>query len=270
MTWRLWMAGLALAASPATAALVTSSDAGVIAAAADADHDRNEAHLKLLCKTKTEGGIISFVAGSEGKVLLAALSAKPLKDVRKDIWLSPRFTSPGKGRAATSATEDWAYLYDHNGDGRIDRMSFLIGPLPTEPDTHDPRLPNIAGDQVRIEGADMMARVMKAMRYGFWQAADEDADGMPDIMAMPARRKDTGWYRGWAIFDRRATTEDASCRFIDRDGSAKGPCHPGAEIGDYEGESLTARVWVRDPGPIFSAIQDAALACKLGAEAFRR
>ncbi|MFM7028961.1 MAG: hypothetical protein ACKOXK_09850 [Chakrabartia sp.] len=266
-TWGLLWASLML--GPAAAAPAGGGEAAILATAADAGQPRAESQLKPRCKQHGEGGTITFVAGADGKVLLAALSAKPLVDVRKDIWLSPHFSAAGEAGRATG-TQDWAYLYDADGDGKIDRMAFLIGPLPTEPDTADPGLPDITGDQIRVEGAEMLDRLIKAMRFGFWQAADEDGDGVPDTMAMPARRKDTGWYRGWAIFDRRATTEDAACRFIDRDGTAKGGCVPMRDPGDYEGPSLTTHVWVADPGPIFSAIQMAASACKLGAGDYRR
>ncbi|MEY4303913.1 MAG: hypothetical protein RIT52_88 [Pseudomonadota bacterium] len=265
----IWMIVAGLALGPAAAQPVGHGDASIIATAADAAQPRAEGHLKARCKIRGDGGTITFVAGKGGKVLLAALSAQPLANVRRDIWLSPRFSAAGQQGLATG-TQDWAYLYDQNGDGKIDRMAFLIGPIPTEPDTADPGLPNISGDQIRVEGQAMLDRMMKAMRFGFWQAADEDGDGVPDTMAMPARRKDTGWYRGWAVFDRRATTEDAACRFIDRDGSAKGSCYAAAEPGDYEGDSLTTHVWVSDPGPIFSAIQSAATACKLKAADYRR
>lgn len=262
----LAIAGLAL--GPAAALDPADGDAAILATAADAAHPRSERQLKARCQIRGDGGTITFVAGRDGKVLLAALSARPLADVRRDIWLSPRFAKAGEA-GSPAGTQDWAYLYDPDGNGKIDRMAFLMGPIPTEPDTPDPELPNISGDQIRVEGDAMMARLIAAMRYGFWQAADEDGDGVPDTMAMPARRKDTGWYRGWAVFDRRATTEDAACRFIDRDGTAKGSCFAAAEPGDYEGDDLTTHVWVSDPGPIFSAIQSAADACKLKAGDYR-
>ena len=244
---------------------LSNAEAAFRAVAAQADAPQDQAALKLLCAQRTEGGVISFVTGADGKVLLAALSAQPLTDVTRDIWLSPRFLRAGEAPVAGSetGTEDWAYVYDGNGDGQIDHMAFLIGALPTEPKTGAQALPNILGDRLRIKNAAMLDRVLQAMRFGFWQARDEDGDGVPDSMAMPARRRDNGWYRGWAIFDRRATSEDASCRFMDPNGKIVGSCQATNEPGEYGNNRLTTHVWVRDPGPIFSAILDAAADCKI-------
>lgn len=244
------------------AAKPASTEAAVVAVATEADEPPAQESLKPLCAQHTEGGVISFVTGGADRVLLVALSAQPLEDVQRDIWLSPRFSRAGEDQQATG-TQDWAYVYDGNGDGRIDHMAFLIGPLPTEPRNAGKRLPNISGSQLRIKNPAMLDEILKAMRFGFWQVRDEDGDGVPDNMAMPARRKDTGWYTGWAIFDRRATSEDASCRFVDRLGRPAGGCRAAQEPGGYENNRLATHVWVRDPGPIFSAILDAAQACKI-------
>lgn len=246
----------------ASSARLGSTEAALVAVAAEADAPPAQEALKPFCAQQTEGGVISFVTSGTDKVVLVALSAQPLADVQRDIWLSPRFARAGEDAQATG-TQDWAYIYDGNGDGQIDHMAFLIGPLPTEPRTAGKGLPNISGDQVRIKNPAMLDEILKAMRFGFWQVRDEDGDGVPDSMAMPARRKENGWYRGWAIFDRRATSEDASCRFIDRDGRPAGGCRAAQESGAYENNRLSTHVWVRDPGPIFSAILDAAKACKI-------
>lgn len=270
MLKRFAVLAMVLGLAPASVAQMrpSSSETAFVAVAADAGAPPAQASLKPFCAQRTEGGIISFVATDANKILLVALSAQPLDDVRKDIWLSPRFARAGE-EARPSGTQDWAYVYDGNGDGQIDHMAFLIGPLPMEPTTSGKRLPNISGDQLRVKNAAMLDDILKAMRFGFWQARDEDGDGVPDNMAMPARRKDNGWYRGWAIFDRRATSEDSSCRFVDRNGRAAGSCRAADEAGAYENGRLTTHVWVRDPGPIFSAILDAAKACNIQADQLR-
>lgn len=272
-----WMAAAFLTLLPVLASSAQAqtkplaADMAFRAVAQQATAPEDQTSLQPLCAQQTEGGVITFVADRDGKILLAALSARPLADVRRDIWLTPRFTRAGEAPVPGSdtATEDWAYVYDDNGDGQIDHMAFLIGPLPMEPERRGARLPNILGDRLQIESAAALDQILQAMHFGFWQARDEDGDGVPDSMAMPARRKDNGWYRGWAIFDRRATSEDASCHFMDRDGAPAGSCQAADAPGEYENSKLTAHVLVRDPGPIFSAILEAAATCHITAEQLR-
>ena len=79
--------------------------------------------LVIVCQKKLSRRYVTFV-GLQGdpRVLLAAVTLKPLPDPKTSISLSPEFVgiNPNPGKTST-----WAYVYDRNGDGAIDFSEFL-------------------------------------------------------------------------------------------------------------------------------------------------
>lgn len=239
----------------------------VMEVAADAVQPRDEADLKRDCISRSASGVVTFVREGRGKVLLASFTDRALADPRKDVLLAPRLFT-GRRRARPTATEDWGYVHDRNGDGRVDQIAFLVGPQVVEPDTPDPALPKAGEGQFHIQTAEQMQAVLRHMQFVFWQVIDTDFDGRPDVVAFPARRKDTGWYRGWALVDAPDPAAGA-CRMIAGDGTPAGSCAVAAEGRNIDGAAADAYRWILQPGMVFTAMRDAAAACKLGAADLR-
>lgn len=242
--------------------------ANVVAATRDADMPRDEQDLRKPCKSALTGGFLTFVRDKSGKVLLAALSGLPLADPRKDIWLSPHFTA-GQAKGRKTATQDWGYVHDTNSDGRIDHVTFMIGPLLMEPETPDPDLPKMSGDTLQAENAEQLKALLRHTPLGFWHMSDLDGDGTADMLAMPAMDKSTGWHRGWALLRGASPASGTPCLLVGREGSATGPCTLSIDDRKARSETMEAHLWATQPNYVMNAITAGAAACKLTAADLR-
>jgi hypothetical protein len=211
----------------------------IVAVAADSVVPRREAALTVGCQHRDPQGLVTFVNAADGRVLLAALTSRPLADPRRDLWLSPGFLTQ-RSKPRVTSTQDWAYVYDQDGDGHLDWIAFLIGPLAIRTGGPDEgNLPRIVDGHAQVTGIDALGAFMTRLRFGFWQAGDSDGDGAADVAAWPAERKADGWYRGWAVERLGARVgEAAACTLVDANGQAETPCI--ADGSDLRSEDASA------------------------------
>lgn len=247
---KAWQPALALsllvvAARAGSASFPEDIGATIVAGASSAARLGEERSLAIACSATLPDGAITFVRRKRGPVLLGVMSARPLKDLRREFTENPRMA-------------DWGLVRDRNGDGRIDQVVFNIGPLPTEPANPPPNLPAIVGGTVA--GGDI-GLMFENMKPAFWQAVDADFDGTADVYAFPAARRVNGWHRGWAA----VSADGATCRMIERDGSGAGGCTPGADGKELEGEAAVVHRWAARPELVFAGFDPAARQCRLGA-----
>jgi hypothetical protein len=278
---------LAMLASAGASAQVVDAPAGgqsaapiakvLLDAVHDADSPPGETTLRVVCAARVQAGpVVSFIGSSDGPVLLASLTENPLVDPTRDITL--RLPTGDQPQARPSATADWGYVYDHDRDGRIDHLVFLIGPTLMEPENPPTNLPPITGMD------DVTSRVTAALfapdslRYGFWQLLDTDHDGAMDTLAYPAMQKSNGWFRGWAVLsDPGAAPARRTCRIMDRDGRVIEGCTAttgsagGVDDGHggYEGQTASAHEHALRPDLVWDALQQGANACRLKADNLR-
>lgn len=163
-----------------------------------------EGRLELMCDGAGAAGDdplphVSF-AGFDGRTAsIAVLTAARPADLARTVWLRPRFV-PAEERARVAAewpelTLDWGWVYDRNGDGRIDWFAFVIGPAPVlPPGMTDP--PDLRG---MITKAELML-LLEHQAYRFWNVIDSDFDGAPDAMLVPARDAE-GWVEGAMLLE---------------------------------------------------------------------
>lgn len=272
-------AGASAQAVQATAQPVAPISKVLLDAVHDASAPPSEKTLRVVCAAKVKTGpVVSFVGSTDGRVLLASFTESPLADPSRDIALLHWSLSADQQRAGPSATIDWGYVYDHNKDGRIDHLVFLIGPMLMEPDNPPANLPPVIGLD------DVASRVTAAMfapdsmRTGFWQLLDTNHDGVADALAYPAMQKSNGWVRGWAVLtDIGAAPGRRTCRIMDRDGRVIEGCTAttgsagGVDDGHggYEGRTASAHEHALRPDLLWDALQQGASACKLKADNFR-
>jgi hypothetical protein len=111
--------------------------------------------LSILCREKRFlglGGHITFVGSPDKKVLLVVFTDKKVKDLSRVITLKPVFIKPSgavlaspSARVSLDATHDWAYVYDRNGDGQVDYLSFFFAALSIKPDDFPANYPKGGG-----------------------------------------------------------------------------------------------------------------------------
>jgi len=256
--WNWHFAALALAGGSAVAA-----DGGavfgravtdvIVAGAAAGEADRSREDWEPACSaTNPQYGAITFIRRKRGPVLMVAISNAPLKNLKRDF-------------IGNRNAQDWGLVFDRNGDGRIDQLVYHIGPLPIEPDNSVSNLPPLSGDEVRLTREQMLA-LLDHMKLGFWQALDSDGDGRADHYAFPAKRKASGWYRGWAVI----AAQGKACRIVGRDGSEVEDCVASTDGRDLESATFVAHRWAADPGAVLDAFNGAARECRLSAADFLR
>lgn len=263
----MFAAPLLLAAAPAMDWPPAALSARVVAAEADAIAPRREQDLRAGCRQRDAEGHVTFVNGADGRPLLVALTQRPLADPRRDIWLSPHFLS-ARDKGRSTGTEDWAYVLDENGDGRIDHIAYLIGPLPVRTGAPgEAPVPPIIDGSVKVTGVDAMAAFFARLRFGFWQVIDMDGDGTADAAAWPAERKEDGWHRGWAL---QRLGDPSACWLVDAQGRPEQACTLDEGGRDLVSESAKAHLWAKDSAGVFARILNAAAACRFGPGSLRR
>ena len=180
-----------------------------------------ESHLKILCQVqlRADQGYATVLSVKDNKVFIIAFSPHQLERPWSTITLRGVFVPTGESHPTDEGTMDWAYVFDRNGDGKIDLFSYLVGPLwmiPSADGDHD-QLP-VVKDGVLI---DFFEENRDKLRNGYWHVADDNFDGTPDVIV--ARTIDSrGWADGWVIVrDTDLDTDYDSCRatYADLDGA---------------------------------------------------
>jgi hypothetical protein len=247
-------------------------------AVTDAEQPRDGKNLKLLCETHVGEKTVSFLSLGDGTVLIAAFTDRPLRDPTKDIWLQTYFlrwdgnlTAAPYDTRRPSATADWAYVYDQNGDGRIDHLAFLIGPLNIEPPDAPADLPVTGPDGSfgALKGSLLKKWFRSINKFGFWQAIDENGDGKVSWLAIPARKKSNGWFRGWAVISQAGASIGPACQILDRDGAPLEAC-AAKGTRNYESTSRTVELWSSNPQIHLNEAIKGEEACHIGRGDLRR
>lgn len=240
----------------------------VLEVAEDSAVVRDEQTLTLICEAKVDDLTVSFIGGADGKVLLAAFPPHSLSDPRLDIWLKPQMT-PASDPGRSTGTQDWAYVYDKDRDGRIDHLSILYGPAPFEPASLAPaELPKFVNGEVSITSPAERELVLDSVRFAFWQLIDTGRDSYPDAIALPARRKLNGWYWGWIVLSPNEAGQ-TQCTSMGGAGEPLGPCAHTGVPQTYAGEAVEAQAPGPLPGRAMEVIQRGAEACRIKGKVLR-
>ncbi|MBI1804182.1 MAG: hypothetical protein HY033_05805 [Ignavibacteriae bacterium] len=87
--------------------------------------------LVIMCQKKLMKRYITFVGMKGDSVArIVAVTLKPITDVNKNISLVVDFQgiTPTPGKIST-----WGYIFDRNGDGKVDYMALVGGAAPFKP-----------------------------------------------------------------------------------------------------------------------------------------
>lgn len=225
-----------------------------------------QSKLKIVCQEKVGELYTTFVGVGGNRAVIAALSRHRLKNPDKNILLNWVFVPRSQRPPAQEGTMDWAYIFDRNGDGRIDYLAYLDGPNPVVPKDWTGDLPNL-GILTKQELKFFIAN----MRMTFWHLVDDNFDGWHDGVVVRMRDLKSRWTDSWLVardtqFDRTYDTcqwygEAFGWKGNNCEGSSKSYYVRGKKLGGLRLIPLT-------DNPFFRRINEGARECQLGSGSF--
>lgn len=85
--------------------------------------------LHVLCHVGMGEKYLNYIDTGNGTICVVSFTTRKMKNPQKEMSLKMnmmvnpiRFTYPG--------TQDWAYVFDRNGDRKVDYIAYLMGPMP--------------------------------------------------------------------------------------------------------------------------------------------
>jgi len=155
-----------------------------------------EKELSVVCAEKLHGGGVptgyaglwlSFLTTERGRVQIAALTKSSITRPADTIALKPLFNPLPTARVGSAGTLDWAYVYDRNGDGRIDYLVYLQNAHAVLPDPLPPGFPKpevLPNGQVR-GSMELIRAMISNAQLVFSHYADDRFDGRVDAVVVP-------------------------------------------------------------------------------------
>ena len=140
------------------------------------DFPSTDKPLSMLCQKKMDKRYVSFVSTKgEQKAIIVAVTLVPLDDPQKLVSRTVEFDGihPGVGKIST-----WGYIYDRNGDAKVDYMALVGGAASFEgltfPDSFPKRGQSMSPDQMEyfVGHAKLV--------FNYW--ADDNGDGALDAV----------------------------------------------------------------------------------------
>lgn len=171
-----------------------------------ADSPPDESLLSVECREKIDNIYVTFVGAEKGKVLLAAITQEKLKKPDKYILLKVYNTKSLENPILPTRdyVMDWGYVYDRNGDGKIDYVAYNVGPMPFKQKDFPEDYPK-GGQSLNLSDIELL---FKSMRLLFTHWADDNYDGKVDAVVFEAVDPERNWVEGWTAV--RSTKYDGT------------------------------------------------------------
>ncbi len=145
--------------------------------------------MKVICSHKLDGKNVTFIGFSgEPFIRIVAVTLSPITDVKKEISLTVDFEGihPTPGKIST-----WAYMYDRNGDGKIDYLALVGGAAAFEGADFPDNFPK-HGQPMSRKQIDYFVGQCRTI---FNHVADDNYDGKIDAMVQVDMDPDREWVR---------------------------------------------------------------------------
>lgn len=169
-------------------------------------HPPSESSLKAFADWKAEDGShVTLISAGRKRAFLAAFTREKVKQPDQALFLRPRYVVAKDMKAVAAGREplvrttaggldSWTYVYDRNGDGRADYLTYLAGPMPVQDDSFPADYPR-DGEPLTQAQLDYS---LDRQRYVFTHAADEDYNGAIDALVLYVRDPDRAWVKEFA------------------------------------------------------------------------
>lgn len=154
----------------------------------------DEKSLITVCQKKIGFNHVSFLGQRDHRALIVQFSLQPETDIHKRIWLTHRYIArpfPNAGNQiislpAVTAGEiiHWGYIFDRNGDGKIDYVAWLFGALPVKERDFPKDFPKADQTPLNKEVLSVGSLLLESGRLVFRHIADENFDGKVDAMVI--------------------------------------------------------------------------------------
>jgi hypothetical protein len=132
--------------------------------------------LVILGSKKIDKRYVTIAGYPEDKsVLLAAVTLKPIKNLSQEISLSVQFR---KMQPNVGPTSTWGYIFDRNGDGKVDYMALLGGAAGYK----DDQFPQAFPEKGKPLQADQVEYYLSHCRLVFNHWADDNFDDTLDAV----------------------------------------------------------------------------------------
>ena len=278
LTARLLLAGASLsfaATAPAVAAALPQRVATLYLSVLSMAQSQ-PAHRPLIrqCQTRiAQDHYVTFLGVRNNRSLIVAFSRQPLSDPSRDIALAPLFVMKGgllQPRAydprARTPTIDWGYIFDTNGDGRVDYLAYLESASPVAPEGSSANLPPLLGT---ITGKAYKLG-MRHTRLVFWQAIDTDFSGRSDLLLAPMKDRRTGWVDSTLLLTgvNRKGEHPHCVWFQGNPGKAMYACQSAGNGFSVAGKQVLGFRTVPPRVDFITRVNVAARQCRLGANSF--
>jgi len=224
---------------------------------------------ELICETTLSvddervGRDLVFIGARERGAEIWALSGFMIYDL-DNLWVG----GPVSEDPAVPPTAEWGWIYDRNGDGRIDWLALVDSPRAVVPEGVGPEGPPNLLAAPLVLSARELAMVEAHTRVGYWHLIDDDHDRRPDaLIALPVSAE-TGWTEGAM----RLALEDGAVTGCiwqsDHDPARSARCALGDEGFETIGVEPVLRAEVPLPylTAMFELVTSAAQACDFGPE----
>ena len=143
---------------------------------------------------------------------VAAVTQKPEKNLAKKISLSVQFEN---AHPSTGPVSTWGYVFDRNGDGKIDYMALLGGAAPVKRDDFKPDFPYRGKPMTKDDVGTIVSHA--ALLFNHW--ADDNYDDTLDAVIQADMDPLRDWLQRHLVLTRglQLWTEEVlvAGRFID-------------------------------------------------------
>jgi len=168
------------------------------------------------------GRYVTFIGKKKDrKVLIAAITMEPIKSVQKDMRLSVEFHGP---KPYIGEVSTWGYIFDRNGDGRIDYLALVGGAAAVEDSSITDDFPGFQNPMSRKQ----FEQYIEHTRIMFNHYADDNYDGEIDAVVHYDMDPIRNWMKRWLVV--RSTKFDGQFEEV---WAFRGKMSPNQEITNF-------------------------------------
>jgi hypothetical protein len=223
---------------------------------------------EIKCQRKLMKRYVTFI-GRKGdqRIFIAAITLKPIKNLRKELTLTAKLEGP---KPSLGETSTWGYVFDRNGDGRLDYLALVGTAAAVEGENFPDDFPGFGSPM----SAKQFERYIGSCRIVFNHWADDNYDGTIDAGVL----FDMDPFRNWVMRNLLVRSTKFNGKFDDvrafRTNIASATASvdftptevPYYPLGSNKG-TITKSMF-DDATALLSLLNRAAALCKVGAEDF--